>query len=362
MKAYKHRNLYKQNFIQKFFKKLPKKNFILEIENYLDEHEDNLNELSYDSLSSLVSKYKVNWNRSFENNKRQLFEAYLDKVLEDEVIEDSEHKALKKLQQFLQLKDAVVNNIITQKTHKIYKNKVTELTKDNYLDDSDKLTLEKIKKDLLLSDETANQIYAQTAGKILEQFVNNAVEDGRLSPDEEKQLEELQSNLGISISLDDKSKAVLEKYKLYWTIENGELPTIDSDINLQKNESLYFKTNINWHELRTVTKRINYTGGTGRIRICKGVYYRIGSVKPQRMTEDVLTKIDTGMLYLTSKRLIFIGTKGNKSIKLNTILMFEPYSNGVQIEKATGKSPMLGFSDNVEVFSMILSRLINETM
>ena len=33
---------------------------------------------------------------------------------------------------------------------------------------------------------------------------------------------------------------------------------------------------------RAVTKRINYSGPTARLKIVKGVYYRVGSISPQK--------------------------------------------------------------------------------
>ena len=55
-----------------------------------------------------------------------------------------------------------------------------------------------------------------------------------------------------------------------------------------------------------------------------------------------------------------MGEKGNKTIRINTILDITPYSNGVDIQKDAGKSPFLDFKDNIDVFSMILVRLMAE--
>lgn len=55
-----------------------------------------------------------------------------------------------------------------------------------------------------------------------------------------------------------------------------------------------------------------------------------------------------------------MGTKGNKIIAINKILDIEPFRNGIDIQKESGKSPFLEFSNNVDIFSMILIRLMNE--
>ena len=55
-----------------------------------------------------------------------------------------------------------------------------------------------------------------------------------------------------------------------------------------------------------------------------------------------------------------MGTKGNKTIRLNKILDVTPYKNGVDIQKDSGKSPFLEFDQNVDIFSMMLVRLMSE--
>src|SRR5690606_6125721 len=97
------------------------------------------------------------------------------------------------------------------------------------------------------------------------------------------------------------------------------------------NERCYFKTPAEWHELRTITKRINYGGPSARIKIMKGLSYRVGSMKVERVTKETMQQLDTGTLYVTNKRLIFTGNKKTSNIKLEKILSVIPYSNGIEI-------------------------------
>ena len=73
-----------------------------------------------------------------------------------------------------------------------------------------------------------------------------------------------------------------------------------------------------------------------------------------------MAHIDSGTAYLTNKRVIFMGEKGNKTIRLPKILDYEIYSNGVTIQKDAGKSPFLEFSDHPEHFGVLLGRMISE--
>jgi hypothetical protein len=70
--------------------------------------------------------------------------------------------------------------------------------------------------------------------------------------------------------------------------------------------------------------------------------------------------IDTGTVYLTSKRVLFQGARGNKTIPLQSVIDFTPYSNGIDIQKGSGKSPFLSFNTDTDRFALILNRLLSE--
>ena len=69
----------------------------------------------------------------------------------------------------------------------------------------------------------------------------------------------------------------------------------------------------------------------------KGVYWRVGDVGVQRVTEDVLADLDTGTLYLTNKRVIFDGANKTTSIQLPKIINFMLYSDAVRSRRARAR-------------------------
>ena len=73
-----------------------------------------------------------------------------------------------------------------------------------------------------------------------------------------------------------------------------------------------------------------------------------------------MTLIDSGSIYLTNKRIIFTGTKKNAYIRFEKILNITPHTDGVEIDKDTGKSSTLQLPSQADVFCMILERLIRE--
>jgi hypothetical protein len=138
------------------------------------------------------------------------------------------------------------------------------------------------------------------------------------------------------------------------------LPEVNVDISLQKSEICYFNCEASWYENRVVSTRINYGGTTARIKIMKGVYYSMGSVGVRSVKSEELKLIDSGQLYLTNKRIIFVGSNKSSNIKLDKILSVNPYADAVEIIKDTGKPPTLSMKNaHAEIFYMILGRLID---
>lgn len=137
------------------------------------------------------------------------------------------------------------------------------------------------------------------------------------------------------------------------------LPIIPCNIHLQKNENCHFYVNVTWLELRKVMNRFDYGGPALRVKLIGGLSWKMGSMSIQRFSEDLWKTIDAGMVYLTNKRIIFMGPLGNKSIPLKKILNFNAFENGIDIQRESGKSPFMIFSEpDVSIFSLILSKLI----
>jgi hypothetical protein len=111
---------------------------------------------------------------------------------------------------------------------------------------------------------------------------------------------------------------------------------VDPKRSNRKSQAWHHLYLVSHHRIKTVTKRINYSGPAASIKIMKGVRWRVGSIAVQRMTTDVMTQLDNGSLYVTSARLFFDGEKKNTSIPLGKITNFTVFKDELQIEKETG--------------------------
>lgn len=358
MSIFREKSLVDRNFFQRILSRLPKENAYIEINNLLAQNENQIQTITSDKISLIAEKYKIDLKKSNNAGLIDLFIKHLKECLLDKKLDQSQIDTLNHLKVILFLDETETQEIIKKETEEILSKQVKLTFATGKMDDSKWESLDKLKSDLLISTEDAEGIYKNHAEKILEIFMQNAISDKRYSPDEEKEFREIANNFAANLKIEKDTETLLKRFRLFWEIDNGNLPIINSEINLQKSESLHFKTMVTWEEQRKVTTRYNYAGPTARIKIVKGIYYRAGSMSVRPQSEDVWQTIDTGTLCLTNKRLIFMGEKGNKTIPINKILDFKPYSNGVDIQKDSGKSPFLRFTNDTNLFSMILNRLM----
>jgi hypothetical protein len=135
-------------------------------------------------------------------------------------------------------------------------------------------------------------------------------------------------------------------------LTEAALTPIDVPINLQRGEICFHVILVEHRELRTVTKRVNYAGVSTSFKVAKGVYIRSGSYVPQRVTNEEMVYLDSGILYFTNKRLIFDGTKKNMTLTKKTILSIDPMRDAIEVQKSSGRNPFFINPDYKEAIFM----------
>lgn len=350
--------LKKASFFKKLLNTNPKENAIIEINNLFATKP--LTTIQSTEILNISDKYKVNLPLEFPDSLLKFYETYLKECIKDSILTEDEIKDLAHLKNLLALSDLEIKKIHNQIAGEIYKKNYAEVINDGEISESERHFLSNIQKNLLLPQEIANKISNECRSIFMQSQFSQIISDQKVSPTEWDEFTLIAKNLNAGLELNKEAQECLDKYKLYWFIDNEELPALDVQLNLQKNEICFFTISADWLESRTVTQRINYSGLNTRIRIMKGVYYNIGSISPSRITSEELTVIDSGTVYITNKRLIFMGGKKNTNIKLDKILTLTPYSDGVGIEKDAGKSPILRVPYNADILIRTLGRAIND--
>ncbi len=195
-----------------------------------------------------------------------------------------------------------------------------------------------------------------------EKAVEIAFDDGILTIQEEEALTKLKEHFELSQDSVDRNGGFTKIVKgaVLRDILDGEIPErikFDGNFpfNLQKTEKLIWVfQNVDYYEEK---KRTRYVGGSKgiSIKIAKGLYYRTGAFKGERVQTSETIHADTGLLGVTNKHIYFAGSSKRFRIKYDKIVTFEPYSNGIGVQRdaATAKPQSFVTDDGWFTYNLI---------
>jgi len=341
--------LKKKTLIRSILKKEPDKSVVEELGSLLTGYPDL--KVPLKDLASATARLKVELRRNFGKELIKFYRKFLERCLKDQVLSAEDWKALQQLKMLFGFSNAQVEKIHNQTIMRHYSKTVEQVLSDKKLARKEKMLLRTIQQNLRLMPEVAEQIYRDKASQIFQRSFVSAIADERISPEEEKELDELAHHLGVRIEIDEKTRTILDRYRLYWLIENGEIPQIDTPVSLARGEKCYFTADANWCEFHSITKSARF--GRTKNSMEKGD-------EVQRQVFQELDTIDSGRIYLTNRRILFSGASRHRSIPIDRIRDFVPMENGVQIHRKSGKHPFLQFELGVDVFGLILARILRD--
>lgn len=173
-----------------------------------------------------------------------------------------------------------------------------------------------------------------------ESAVDKAFDDGVLSKEEEKGLVEVGSKFGLTqdeLNTDGAFSRVV-KGGLLRDLMEGIIPdrveARDLPFNFQKTEKvIWVFHDTNYYEQKTRREYVSGSRGAS-VRVAKGVYFRVGAFKGKTIESTETVHAGNGMLVVTNKHLYFGGGTGKSfRIRLDKIVSFEPFSDGIGIQK-----------------------------
>jgi len=173
-----------------------------------------------------------------------------------------------------------------------------------------------------------------------EQAVETAFDDGILTEEEEAKLTEMQQLFDLpqdELDLNGAYSKVVKGAVLRQVLE-GKLPTnfkVDGYLpfNLQKSEKLvWLFQDVDYYEEKTKTRYVGGSQGVS-VRVAKGLYYRTGAFKGERVQTSETMHLDTGLMGLTNKHIYFVGSAKRFRINYNKVMAFEPFSDGISVQK-----------------------------
>lgn len=359
MKLFEKKPLVEASFWQRISGSKNSLNAFIEFNNLLAER--GILGVTKEHVLSICEKYKIeDWKKEFNEELRNCFVLAIGFFLSDSEMSASEVDELEHLAALLCITNEEKEKIYTSSGLKVFDELYAKFIEDELLSQDEQAILAKIKEAFALKSETLSALVEKRITDFANKLIKEIIEDKRIGPGELEDFFSKCSKLGVNYSFQEESQKILDDYKENWNLENAPLVPIEVAINLKKGEVCYYKTNVSWHELRTVTHGFSYGGPALRFKIMKGVSFRAGRMAVQRITTDEMKELDVGVLYVTNQRLIFDGLVRNNTWTFKTILAIEPYENGIRVEKEKGKSPVFQTLVSEEKLTIILGRIFSE--
>jgi hypothetical protein len=341
---------------QRLLGQIRKENAIIEINN-LFANAETVRDISVEDIRRIADAYRVDIYRKFQGERESFYRDYLRYCLADKVLTDDELKDLSHLKSILGLSDLTASHIYTKVAESIYQKTFAEVIADSQIDANEKVFLEKLQRDLNLPEEIVERIHNTEIDKHLQRCMSSAVSDGKLSPEEEEEFHAIARNLGLEITFSEKTESLLDRYRLFWRIEEGELPDIRTDIHLPIGERCHFMCDAGWNEY---VRETHQESKFPALAVPFGDAYMIIPEDVRTVSREVLRCVDSGTLYLTSVNLRFKGKRGGCAISLAELADFRGYRDGVEIQRQAGENIFLEFHKDVDIFIRILRRLMRD--
>ncbi len=171
-------------------------------------------------------------------------------------------------------------------------------------------------------------------------LVERAFDDGILTEAEEERLRLIINGFGLNVPevLNSRAYSLIEKGAFLRELLDGRLPANLPDksilpFNFLKSETpLWVFQDVDYYEMVT---RKKYTGGYSgfSIRIARGLYWRVGGFRGKPVVTQELKKVDHGTMVVTTKHIYFGGQSKIFRVRLDRIVAFEPFEDGVGIQR-----------------------------
>jgi hypothetical protein len=348
--------LVEPNFLHRLIHRTLKGNAFLEIQNLLAT--TRIEEIRDRHITDILDRHELKLADANESLAR-FYATATEYLAKDANLTDEEGAALKHLRDVFRLTEEQAMQIHLSVVVPIFEALLRSAISGRQFTNDEKLKFKNLASNLSIPDETVRSAFQRQAIAVYSDEFREAIADKRLSPDEEAHLQQLLSQFGPSAGLAAETQQTWAYFRSLWDFSQGNLPEVDVPVRLQQGEKCAACLAANHYELRTVTKRVGYSGPTASIRIMKGVRWRVGSIGVSSVKEDVLKQLDSGCLYFTNKRLLFDGVKGSKSIPLKKVMNFSFYDDALTIARDTGKDQIFTFSSvDVDALTAILEGLL----
>ena len=336
-RIFKQRPLKRKSFLDWIFKKNVDENSIIELTNAIVNY-GRPAAVPQSIIDGIHSKYNFNIYNRFTREVAPVYMAFVRQVfsgLANTELTQDDVDDIVALQTMFQIPDDSIARLKLKVGATIYHDALRAALADSILSEREKDGLLHLRRQLDLDENTMHTLYNQSLCDLIQKKVEDALKDGELSPDEEADINETCERFDIDISYKANTERAIHRAKKIWQIRHAPLLPISVDIQLKRGESCFALFDASWLEVRRATAMPYHP----RYKILSDNSEIASSYAP--IVEDCLTEIDAGQLFLTNKRMIFVGKGMTTTIPFSKILRIEQFREGIKVHKETGRSPYL---------------------
>ena len=309
--------------------------------------------ISPSDISTLLLEYDVA-GAAARSVLVQMWRQVLEAFLSDDAFSDREIAYLEALREAFALTEDEVQASEREVVHPRYAVALRDALADARLRDDERASLARLAQQLRLPISVQGELYHRSSRALIDGLVKSSVADRRLSPDELQQLAAVAQHLGVTPDFDKATETMLDRYALFWRIENGDLPSVVAEnVSLDGEETCHSITPAERYERRGDASGPDAEGIVS-VRIARGVYYRVGSVSDAQLNRTPLRRVDGGRLVITSQRVLFDGAQGSLAWRLRDIASYQVYADGIVLEPRSGPVPSFALDGDVELAAVIL--------
>jgi hypothetical protein len=290
----------------------------------------------------------------------EIYEHHLKEVIQDYAITDGEKEILTSIKNYFQLSDADINSIKSKYAKTALDNLSKQKLADNQLTAEELEEMGLFARELNISAEEVNRVNQKNASELYENAVKQVLADKMVTIDEQQSLKMLAQQIGINMREATIDKKLREEYyflSLLNALNHGYLPEMKPpSIVTEKDEMAYWEISSN-----LVAARTGYfsEGSPVRIKVQKGLSYRLGSSRSTPIREEVSSN-HHGVFVVTNKRVVFAASQQSFSIPYTQLHSFDTYNDGIGLQK-NDTELLLQFYDKQmsEVVFKVLTNAIN---
>lgn len=336
-RIFRQRPLKRRSFWGWIFRRHVDENAIIELTNAIVDYRRPA-AIPKEIIDKIHSKYHFNIYNHFPLDVAPVYMAFVRRVfsgLANTELTQDDVDDIAALQAIFQIPDASIARLNLKVGSTVYRDALKAALADSILSESEKKGLLHLGRQLDLDEDTMHALYNQSLCDLIQEKVEAALEDGELSPDEEADINETCERFNIDISYKENTERAIRRAKKLWQLRHAPLLPINVDIQLKRGENCFALFDVSWLEVR----RSAATPWHPRYMTLANNSEIALAYAP--IVEDCLTEIDEGQLFLTNKRLIFVGKGTTTTIPFSKVLRIEQFREGIKVHKDTGRSPYL---------------------